>query len=349
MKTIHAIPGKRLLYCPMEKIGTTFWRRVLYMLAVNQPAKYKQPYDVPINIALGQAKRFTHPISSSKSGNLLTKSSFSFLFVRNPYSRLLSAFIDKLVPPNPTFWKAFGVKAISQFRPKQGRQSTHVATGGHDVTFAEFLKYVVNAEKVGRGIDAHIISINKGCKPCVYDYKYVGRMESFKDDALFIMRKLEMNSTVDAMERSFNDFTVDDAITDSIRSPFSWKPAILKYISWEKALQRIWLKLQMRGIIESRIELNIAKEDVNKINVNQFIEMARKAHRDSDQTELKKQKDLVKKEAFATVPLRDLNAFRDTFKPDFSLFGYDSSPSYIFDRGEEPQSPTRFFNYSHLN
>ncbi|XP_060593045.1 carbohydrate sulfotransferase 10-like [Ruditapes philippinarum] len=353
MKTIHAIPGKRLLYCPMEKIGTTFWRRVFHMLVASDRAKYKQPYDVPIHIALGQAKRFTQTISSAKSGNLLTQSAFSFLFVRNPYSRLLSAFIDKLVPPNPTFWKGFGLRAIAQYRPKDakvpnaGKSSTH---GGHDVTFAEFVKFVVNAEKTGKGIDPHIVSINKGCKPCTYNYKFIGRMESFKDDAFFIMQKLDMNRTITIMETSFSDYTLDDAITDSIRSPFQWKKEIVKYISWEKALHRIWLKLQMRGIVQTNINLNIAKGHFDSVNVNQFIEMARKAHRESDPVELKKQKDMVKKEAFATVPLSDIKAFSQAFKPDFDLFGYDPMPAYIFNRSSsEPQEPTRFFNYTHLN
>lgn len=343
----------------MEKIGTTFWRRAFHMLVAKEATKYKQPYDVPIKTALSQARSYTRSITSAKSGNLLTENSFSFLFVRNPYSRLLSAFIDKLVPPNPTFWGLLGVKAKAMFRPGfkanlvggRGPKAVQISNrqSGHDVTFAEFVKFATSVEKSSRGIDSHIKSISKGCRPCAHPYKYIGRMETFRNDSLFIMKKLGMNISADNFENRFSDLSLDDAITDSIRSPFEWKKDIVKYITWDKALQRIWLKLQMRGMIEWKIKLVLSTETINTISENDFIDMARKSHKDSDLGELKRQKDAVKREAFASVALNDLNSFKETFKEDFALFGYDPEPAYIFQRSPEPVIPSIYFNYSHLN
>jgi hypothetical protein len=353
IKPVVYIPDKRLVYCPTEKVGTTFWKRTLYMLDIREPAKYKQPYDVPIKAADEWYSKSRK--DKKRSMNLLSNNEkFRFLFVRDPFSRLLSVYIDKLVPPNPTFWESFGRKAISKFRPfsdkvKNFFKHAYFKSDGHDVTFAENLKFVTDEEKNNKGIDPHIKSVYNGCKPCTYDYTFVGRMETFKTDAFYIMKRVEMNSSLAFLKDSFSEMALDDAITDSIRSPFSWKDDVIKYITWEKALQRIWLKLQMRGIIESKIKPDIQKTDVDKITADQFIEMARKAHKLSNPVELKKQKERVKREAFASVPLSDIVEYVETFRQDFDLFGYDRSPSYIFDREEDAFPPTEFFNYDHLN
>ncbi|KAL4229331.1 hypothetical protein ACF0H5_012372 [Mactra antiquata] len=359
MNRVHVFLQKRLLYCPMEKIGTTFWRRLFYMITSKDPSKYATPYDVPIKLALENTRVFTQPIQTAKSRNLLSESSFSFLFVRNPYSRVLSAFIDKIVPPNPYYWKNLGGKAVSIFRPNQQAQQPAMVKGrpaprptypvAYDVTFGEFLKLATAMEKSNRGVDPHILSTNKGCKPCTYPYKYIGRMETFKDDALYIMKKLGMNASTEIMYEKFSYLSLYDAIEDSVESPFSWKKEVIKYISWDKALQRIWLKLQMRGIISMDIPLALTPDRIDTITSKEFIQLALIANKESNPTKLKEQKDLVKREAFASVPINDVIAFRDAFKEDFELFGYDLTPSYIFDRKEDVVQPTLFFNYSHLN
>lgn len=340
----------------MEKIGTTFWRRLFYMLTTTtDKTKYKQPYDVPIATALGRTKQFTPGIGTSRLSSLLNENSFSFLFVRNPYSRLLSAYIDKLVPPNPYYWKAWGRSAILKFRPnwaqtaKQPIIQTVASPAGHDITFAEFVKFVVNLEKGIKIPDPHLTSTRRACKPCSQHYNYVGRMETFKDDALYIMQRLGMNESIAILKDTFTHYSTDDAITDSIYSPFSWRKEVVKYITWDKALERVWLKLQMRGIISRNIKLNTTNGQLNNVSAKQFVELARAAHRDSDPEDLKKQKDMVKREAFASVPLADIKEFRELFHEDFALYDYDDSPAYILDRPAEPVAPSLFFNYNHLN
>lgn len=347
----HVLTQKRVLYCPVEKVGTTFWRRVFYMLAATTDKRtYRQPYDVPIVTALKNTRLYT-PVGygASRLSALLKQNSFSFMFARNPYSRLLSAYIDKLVPPNPYYWKAFGRNAVTKFRPKGPRANNMAVVSGHDVTFAEFLKYVISVEKLPKTPDPHISSIKRMCKPCSHSYTYIGKMESFTDDAMFVMKKLGMNQSVNILKNTLTNYSTDDAITDSIYSPFSWKKDIVKIISWEKALQRIWLKLQMRGIISMEIKLDTSNGRLGNVTSKEFVSLARAAHKSSDPGLLKRQKDMVKTEAFASVPLADLKAFRELFHDDFVLFDYDPSPSYIFDRPDEPKAPSLFFNFNHLN
>lgn len=347
---IQGSVAHRLLYCPMEKVGTTFWRRVLYMLTAKDVSKYKNPYDVPIQTALKADRLYTVPLRTAAS-NLMKSSSFSFLVVRNPYSRLLSAFIDKLVPPNPYYWKAFGSKAILAFRKNA---SAHSKLYGHDVTFREFVKHVVACETTKKNLDPHYVSTFTSCKPCDVQYNYIGKMETFKDDALFIMNKVGMNSSVKKLSESntFKELTTDDAITDSIYSPFGWRKTVNPIISWDKALRRVWLKLQMRGIISvaETFDSYVTASDIAKnMTADQFVDKARKAHLISKPEDLKRQKLEVMKEAFMSLHIDELSAFRNSFRYDFSLYGYDDKPTLLFDRPNEPQVPTKYFNYSHLN
>ena len=320
------------------------------MLTAADGQRFKNPYDVPIDKALKSDRLYTVALRTVAQG-FLKSNSFKFLVVRDPFSRLFSAFVDKLVPPNPYYWKAFGSKAITAFRKNANTRSKLY---GHDVTFPEFVKYVTACEKTKRNLDAHFISTFSSCKPCESNYNYIGKMETFKTDALFILNKVGMNSTVEFLSEgnTFKDLTTDDAITDSIYSPFSWRTNILKVISWDRALRRIWLKLQMRGIIahsETFDSYVTMSEVTGNLTAEQFIEKARKAHAASKPDILKQQKLEVLREAFMMLHYDDLVAFRNAFKYDFTLYGYDDNPGLLFDREKEPQMPTKYFNYDHLN
>jgi len=317
------------------------------MLTATEKKIYHHPYEVGIMKALMNTKLYS-PVGfgSNRLTSLLNDISFKFMFSRNPYSRLLSAFIDKLVPPNPYYWNGFGHNAIVRFR-KDKDAKANAASPGHDVTFAEFLKYVVSVEREPRMPDPHLASIKRMCKPCSFSYTYIGKMENFKEDTFFIMKKLGMNRSIEILKDSFSNYSTDDAITDSIYSPFEWKKKILTIISWDKALQRIWLKLQMRGIISMDIKLDTSDVRLKNVTADAFINIAREAHASSDPELLKLQKEMVKKEAFASVPLADIKEFRDLFHDDFVVFDYEPSPSAIFDRRDQ-QPPPRFFNYQHL-
>ena len=54
------------------------------------------------------------------------------MFTREPYSKLLSGYVDKLWAPNPYFWGTVGSHAIKAFRKPQ-RSDVRCA---HDLTFA---------------------------------------------------------------------------------------------------------------------------------------------------------------------------------------------------------------------
>ena len=337
---LHYIHDDRTLYCPVEKVGTTFWRRIVYIFSSKNP-DYKFPFDVPEEFAHIRVKReFSRHIKSP-----LSRTAFSFLFVRNPFSRLLSAYIDKIVAPNPYYWRQFGNLAIKRYR--QRGSGSYLA--GHSITFSEFIKLAIDSESTSLYSDPHIKGILSSCNPCLLNYSFIGRMETFKDDALYVLKKLNTNQDiVKSIEKEWEELSIEAAIKFNIEYCFNSKKEIMNYVTWEHALQRLWLHLQMRGIISKKLKLYHPEKNINTLNAKEFVELAVEANKASNNLELKTQKLEVQREAFASVHISDLERFVKAFRKDFELFGYDSHPSIIFQRGSLKPTP-QFFNYTHLN
>lgn len=195
----------------------------------------RHPFEVPISQAPRSELHFDL-LSQKISLGIDAHNSFRFLFVRHPYSLLFSAYVDKIVGPNPIFWKNFGQKKYSN------------STCGDDLTFEQFLRSIIDTYKRKRVIDCHVATF-EACQPCKMNYTFVAKMETFKTDTMHILSELNQTQTLEAFENNFSGLHADDAIDDSTSGPYSWKVKITKCIPWYKALQRIWRKLQIRGVI----------------------------------------------------------------------------------------------------
>jgi len=204
-------PNSSALYCPVEKVGSTFWRRFVYLLTKNE--SYQHPLQVPINFAIDKTSKT--PEGSIPS---MYENDFKFMFVRDPYHRVLSAYIDKLYVPNPYFWNKYGKPAMELSRPGHLRKRNGCY---HDLTFEEFVRFVVWSEKNRKQLDAHFQIAAEICSPCTMNFSFIGKMERFKTDALLVVNNFRHQSTVKMLKESMDTLAIDDAIKDSIYSPFS--------------------------------------------------------------------------------------------------------------------------------
>ena len=317
------------MYCPLLKAGSTFWRRVFY--AVRSGRTIKTPYDVTVEKALG-GKPLTlgraYAVNST-SRHLFLHDALKVMFVRDPYSRLLSGYVDKLFSPNPYFWNMVGKYIIANFRENP---SPHSLKCGHDVTFQEFIKYVIFTEANNdTHRDAHFTPAYDQCKPCEIHYNVIGKMETFKQDVAFIFSNMGYNVSKNTL-RDWAKTAEDDAITDSTKSPFSWWKWIVKCMTPEEAGKRIWRKMQIRGILGKNITYPLKRHNLKTMPSSKFIKTVFKYRGASDKGELKKQKTEALVEAFGHVPREDLVTLRALFRPDFDLFGYDKEPANSFQK-----------------
>jgi len=104
---------------------------------------------------------------------------FTFCFVRNPYTRLLSCYLDKII--HPTNFK----KKVMQ---SMGLDESNL---GHPISFEEFVTLIETQRPIE--MDYHWRpQTYLSCKHIV-DYNYVGRLETFADDFQSIGKQLSSN------------------------------------------------------------------------------------------------------------------------------------------------------------
>ena len=164
-------------YCEVPKNGCTFWKRILRFLNKDFPPGSKnisKPSDIP--------RRFTHlggfkTTPTFKLGQRdevkLQKMTNSFIVARDPYSRLWSAYLDKIFLPD--FWNVGQYVVLAERREPK----TLSLKCGYDVTFPEFIRFSVRRHSV----DSHFAPINTICNPCRTKFKFIGKQETFVSDA----------------------------------------------------------------------------------------------------------------------------------------------------------------------
>ncbi|XP_038069143.1 carbohydrate sulfotransferase 11-like [Patiria miniata] len=184
----------RLLYTFVSKVGSTNWKSAFLVLK----GKYKSVEDVP--------GRFAHSPSLIKLSTLPEEgikrrldNYTNFIFVRHPFARVLSAYRSKFLQPNLAFQKSTGVRIIKMYRQNATKES--LATG-KDVSFPEFIRYIVNAKTIN--FDGHWQPIYKMVLPCAVRFDYIGKLETGEEDAKYILKETKVDHLVHFMTTKRN-------------------------------------------------------------------------------------------------------------------------------------------------
>lgn len=125
------------------------------------------------------------------------KGYLKFLFVRHPFERLVSAYYDKFVDnrTSSVYRKNIGTQIIRQYRSHASKESLEF---GHDVTFPEFVSFVIDEWKSGRRkLDVHWRPMSDLCLPCTIQYDFVGKFESFDRDLSLLMMGINETKTME--------------------------------------------------------------------------------------------------------------------------------------------------------
>lgn len=141
----------KVLFCAVAKIGSTSW--TTFMLS--RVGQYNVAYGRHTELINSKTTNLTYITKYSNSElHGVFQSYFSFLFARNPWTRLMSAYIDKFAnTPDKKYWhENFGKDIIKKYRKDATNESL---SKGNDVTFPEFLAFVVDRGRAGKGMDIH--------------------------------------------------------------------------------------------------------------------------------------------------------------------------------------------------
>nr|KAG5709565.1 hypothetical protein BaRGS_001615 [Batillaria attramentaria] len=106
---------------------------------------------------------------------------------------MFSAYVDKLWAPNLEFWRVLGRNVKLAMRPNSSKS----LECGHDVTFPEVIRYVIKGLEEGA---------------CDYDYDYIGHLETFREDAGYILNAINITTT---RGLSFDNDTLRDYVVQA--------------------------------------------------------------------------------------------------------------------------------------
>ena len=338
MRNIHIDQNHNLVYCQIQKVGSTFIRKLLSNIFSSSNIGKTKPVFKRLTDRRDLGFAELHSVMQNAD---------KFMFVRDPYSRILSGYVDKLYCPNTLYWKVTGRYVVSDIRENGDALSLRC---GHDVTFQEFVKYIIKSESVGKHTDRHFTPAFEHCRPCQIPYDFIGKFESFKDDILFLIdvwnKEYGTNITFDDFEAA----TAESRAQDQSNRIFSMRKGLERCMSFYDACVRSWRDLQIRGILPIQEAFPFSPEFTeNKMTKFDYLTAAKKAIAAITNTKaVKAQRTEAFIEAYSLIPMDDLYKLQQVLRPDCDLFNYDSRPPKIFDR-KSNNSPKRlkYFDLLH--
>ena len=334
----------KIIYCGIPKTGSTFWRRTLKI--VENEGQFSSLYeyrnsDAKLQRKVAKAKTLIEDNQISFTSFL--QEALSFMFVREPYGRIFSAYNNKIFNPNYMFWHGIGRNVVKTVRKNPSVDSLKY---GHDVTFPEMVEFLVTRFEQGQGIDQHWSPMFKRCDPCKIAYDYIGKMESFADDCHFLIAKLRQKYR--DVYISFGDADTESAL-DTAQGHVNFLYGILKAtkeLSYPKYnfFLRTWRDLQIRGYLSKHIDMPMTREQASKITSEDFFSLIKIAlEQPMNRTAVKLQRHEAMVQAYQKVSLANMERLAKYVEMDCLLFGYDLRPNELFQGNNDPDKNS--FNY----
>ncbi|XP_071243165.1 carbohydrate sulfotransferase 11 isoform X1 [Salvelinus alpinus] len=201
-----------LIYCYVPKVACSNWKRV--MMVLTGRGKYSDPMEIPSNEAhVPSNLKYLNQYSIAEINHRL-KSYLKFLFVREPFERLVSAYRNKFtLKYNSSFHRRFGTKIVRRYR-KDATQEALLS--GADVKFREFAEYLVDPATQRDGpLNEHWQTVYQLCHPCHIHYDLVGKYETLEEDANYVLRLAGVGESL-----RFPTYAKSTRTTDSMTAQF---------------------------------------------------------------------------------------------------------------------------------
>ena len=305
-------------YCKVHKAGGTFWTQVFTILskgaADHEDVFRLSKYDV--HHTLGQTEKRTFDLATSHASRTV-------LVSRDPYSRLFSAFIDKLFLPMKY---KIAVKIVN-------RQRRLNYTCANDLTFEEFLTSIIDRVTEGKTIDIHWTPIVNLCKPCDVNAFAVVKQETFTVDVEYVLKEVEIaNNEFEVIYDALHNHRIEANVPGIVTATIAmWKrTGVDQCMDGIELARRFWTAFQIQGYIKDDIpfpsdivETHEKAEDPDFLT-NVILETIKEHPMTPNEAKLQRLRALV--DAFDGVNKDILDQVKMLYKQDFILFDYSFEP-----------------------
>ncbi|XP_071822772.1 carbohydrate sulfotransferase 11-like isoform X3 [Apostichopus japonicus] len=177
----------KLLFCYVPKVACTNWKRTLLIL-LGLLGHDDEVSHLMIH-SLAMAKLPTLKNLNTEEAVRRLNSYKKVMFVREPISRFLSAYRDKLEKPLNADSRAFRRGFSSRIKGINAAELGVQNAVEFNVTFYDFISYLGNPRnKLASPPEEHWRSVNELCSPCTLQYDFIGRMETLERDRNYVLK-----------------------------------------------------------------------------------------------------------------------------------------------------------------
>ncbi|XP_029949519.1 carbohydrate sulfotransferase 12-like [Salarias fasciatus] len=196
----------QIIYCYVPKVACTRWKSVMIILSQSQISPltgkpYTDPKEIPRDVVHNRIShltfdKFIHIYGSQSRSQMKTKlqTYTKFLFVRDPFVRLISAFRDKLGKPDQYFYMRFGSKILRHYGHVSSLPNIaeEAFAAGFKPTFQQFITYLLDPKRK-EVLNEHWLQAYRLCHPCQVKYDFIGQHETFNTDAKQLLKLLKVD------------------------------------------------------------------------------------------------------------------------------------------------------------
>ncbi|XP_053413409.1 carbohydrate sulfotransferase 12 [Nycticebus coucang] len=239
----HLIVDDRhgVIYCYVPKVACTNWKRVMIVLSeslLDQGAPYRDPLDIPREHVHNSSTHLTFNKFWRRYGKfsrhlmkIKLKKYTKFLFVRDPFVRLISAFRSKFELENEEFYRKFAVPMLRLYANHTSLPASvsEAFSAGLRVSFANFIQYLLDphTERLAP-FNEHWRQVYRLCHPCQIDYDFVGKLETLDEDASQLLRLLRVDRRLH-FPPSYRNRTASSWEEDWFsKIPLAWRQQLYK-------------------------------------------------------------------------------------------------------------------------
>ncbi|XP_054754233.1 carbohydrate sulfotransferase 11-like [Lytechinus pictus] len=196
-----------IIYCNVPKVGCTNWKNVFLKIGGIDDIRIKALQRLPTNTRGRIYLDYFHQYTNISQRQFMLRKFTKFMFSRHPFTRVLSAFRDKLAPNTSLLFQRkwpkqdvnwierYGIPIIEKYRGAEAAASikTNLRTK-YDIKFSEFVDYLIDTNPLS--FDKHWNLVSVMCRPCDVKYDIIGKYETLDDDADFILRSANVDPSV---------------------------------------------------------------------------------------------------------------------------------------------------------
>ncbi|XP_072174357.1 carbohydrate sulfotransferase 11-like [Diadema setosum] len=227
----------KVIYCNVPKVGCSSWKSLFLTLSGYDMLHNKTLSHLGVSKSGKMLLNYVHKYTNVTHRRYVLQHYKKFLFVRHPFTRLLSAFRNKLSPESrraligrDDMYTAVALQIIRDLYGDARATEMSRNMSRYNMTLADFVHYLVQAES--RDYDRHWMRVHDLCLPCDIDYDFIGKYETLESDSTYILKALGISIP---LPRPGTLLSTNSSVPDIVKAYFDTVSTTdMKRLYWDK-------------------------------------------------------------------------------------------------------------------